>query len=137
MSSLETMLYRSKTARVRCPEISIAMRSGTPARTMLRIAVRRRSWKSFPFTPALRQADFQALRKSPMGLPQWWKTRRANSVESLATIASKLRPGRQVPAFAPAEQHLSYGGQANPAPATNFFPKQNKGLHGYARRDFF
>jgi len=31
-SSSDTMLYLSKTARVRCPEIAIATRSGTPAR---------------------------------------------------------------------------------------------------------
>src|SRR5438445_126524 len=33
-------------ARVLWPLISMATRSGTPARTMLRTAVRRRSWKS-------------------------------------------------------------------------------------------
>lgn len=52
MSSAETMLYRSKTERVRWPEISIATRSGVPALTMFRIAVRRKSWKNLPGTPA-------------------------------------------------------------------------------------
>ncbi len=49
-SSSETMLYRSKILRVRWPEISIATRSGTPARTIFLTPVRRRSWKSFSGT---------------------------------------------------------------------------------------
>ncbi len=42
-SPAETMLYRSKTSRVLCPVIIMATRSGTPARTRLRTAVRRKS----------------------------------------------------------------------------------------------
>jgi len=41
-----TMLYRSNIARVQWPLTCMATRSGTPARTMFRTAVRRRSWKS-------------------------------------------------------------------------------------------
>src|SRR5262249_4254976 len=42
--------------RVRCPETAMATRSGTPARTMLRMAERRMSWKSCPVRPAASQA---------------------------------------------------------------------------------
>jgi hypothetical protein len=37
--------------------IAIGTRFGTPARTIFRTAVRRRSWNSFPVTPARLQAD--------------------------------------------------------------------------------
>jgi hypothetical protein len=39
----ETMLYRSNTLRVLCPVICMATRSGMPARTRFRTAVRRKS----------------------------------------------------------------------------------------------
>src|SRR5216683_6043739 len=42
--------------RVRWPLTAIATRSGTPARTMFRAAVRRRSWNSLSGTPAAWQA---------------------------------------------------------------------------------
>ena len=42
-SPFAQMLYRSKTERVLWPVISIATRSGIPARTKRRTAVRRRS----------------------------------------------------------------------------------------------
>jgi len=48
-----TMLYRSKTLRVLWPLNFIATRSGTPARTMLRIAVRRKSCGMLAGHPAL------------------------------------------------------------------------------------
>jgi hypothetical protein len=43
-SRSSVILYRSKTLRVLWPLIFIATVSGTPAWTMLRIAVRRESW---------------------------------------------------------------------------------------------
>ena len=46
-----TMLYRSNTARVLWPVSCIATRSGTPARTRLRTAVRRRSCGIRPGIP--------------------------------------------------------------------------------------
>lgn len=42
------MFYRSKTEGVSCRLICLASRSGMPARTMFRMAVRRRSWKIIP-----------------------------------------------------------------------------------------
>jgi hypothetical protein len=46
-------------------------RSGTPALTRFRTAVRRKSWRRIPGTPASRQAVAQALRKS-----RWRRPRR-------------------------------------------------------------
>jgi hypothetical protein len=69
------MLYRSKIARVRWPEISIATRSGTPARIMLRMAVRRRSWKA-KLTFAFRSARPHVVEKLPTWRPRpLWKIR--------------------------------------------------------------
>lgn len=52
----------------------MATRSGIPARTMLRIAVRRKSWGIRPGHPAFLQAFSQAPRKSRMGSPRRWNT---------------------------------------------------------------
>lgn len=68
------MLYRSKTALVRWPLIFIATFSGTPARTMLRTAVRRKSWKSLCPIPAAVQAVAHDFLNSPIGCPSRWKT---------------------------------------------------------------
>jgi hypothetical protein len=62
------MYQRSKTARVLRPVIVMATRSGTPAFTRLRTAVRRQSWRSTPGTPAFVQAVAHAFRKSRRGL---------------------------------------------------------------------
>jgi hypothetical protein len=56
-----TMLYRSNTALVLCPEIIIATLSGIPDRTMLRTAILLKSWKSFIPAPPFLQAVFHAL----------------------------------------------------------------------------
>src|ERR1017187_7552857 len=53
--------------RVRWPLICMATCSDTPARTMLRTAVRRRSWNSIPSSPAAVQTVAQAFRRSPIG----------------------------------------------------------------------
>jgi hypothetical protein len=58
-SSSFTMLYLPKMARVSWPDIAIATRSGTPARTMFLTAVRRKSWNSFPLRLAALQAASQ------------------------------------------------------------------------------
>jgi len=57
------MLYLSKTDLVLWPLMAIATRSGTPARTMLRTAVRliMRSTGILPLTPAAKQAFFHLL----------------------------------------------------------------------------
>ena len=82
--------------RVTWPVTAIATRSGTPARTRFRAAVRRKSCRSFvatitgrPFAlstgapsassfgrakPAFAQADVHALRKSTIGRPRRWNT---------------------------------------------------------------
>lgn len=49
------MWYRSNTLRVLCPVIFIATRSGTPALTMFRTAVLRKSCRNAPGTPAAPQ----------------------------------------------------------------------------------
>ena len=49
---LGAMSYRSKTDRVLWPLIFIAMCSLIPARTMVRMPDRRRSWRRSPGTPA-------------------------------------------------------------------------------------
>src|SRR5713101_3142447 len=54
--------------RVRWPVIAMATRSGTPARTMFRAAVRRRSWNSLSGTPAAWQAIAQAFSEVSHGL---------------------------------------------------------------------
>jgi len=50
-------------------EIVIATRSGMPALTMFRIALRLRSWNNKPAFPIFVHAVFQALRKSPTFMP--------------------------------------------------------------------
>jgi hypothetical protein len=47
-SSVLMMLYRSKTSRVLCPEIAIAVLSPLPDRIKFRMALRRRSWMISP-----------------------------------------------------------------------------------------
>jgi len=47
-----TMLYRSKTERVLCPVILMLTTSGTPERIRFRAAVRRKSCRSIPDSPA-------------------------------------------------------------------------------------
>jgi hypothetical protein len=69
-----TMLYRSNMLRVRWPDTAIAIVSRTPARTMFRTLVRRRSWNRRPATPAESQVVAQAFRKSTIGWPWRWKT---------------------------------------------------------------
>jgi len=64
-----TMLYRSNTALVLCPDILMATTSGIPARIIFLTAVLLRSWKSFPSIPAALQAVSQAARKSFIPLP--------------------------------------------------------------------
>src|SRR6267143_5983763 len=77
--------------RVRWPVTAIATRSGTPARTILRAAVRRRSWNSLSGTPATSQAVAQALRKScpspkPHPLRSWMVHARAGQREVRARL---------------------------------------------------
>jgi hypothetical protein len=75
LSSSDVMSYRMNIAAVRWPLILMAIDCGTPARTMLRTADRRRSWKSTPGTPALRHAVAQERLKSVMAFPSpAWKT---------------------------------------------------------------
>ena len=59
------MAYRSNTLRVRQPPIFIMTPSAIPARRRLRAAVRRRSWKRSPGTPADLQAFAHVSRKPP------------------------------------------------------------------------
>ena len=59
--SPSVMLYRSKIARVRWPEIFIATVSTTPARFIFRTAERLRSWKIRPPSPARSQASPPAV----------------------------------------------------------------------------
>jgi hypothetical protein len=77
----DTMLYRSETERVLWPVIVMATRSGMPARTRFRTAVRRKSWGMRPGHPAARHA---AIR------PQAFAPRPVSS--SLATAADCARP---------------------------------------------
>jgi hypothetical protein len=63
-----TIAYRRYTASVLCPVSFIAVERGTPARSRLRTALRRRSCGSRPGTPALRQAVFHEPRKRADGL---------------------------------------------------------------------
>ena len=63
------MAYRSNTLRVRQPPIFIMTPSAIPARRRLRAAVRRRSWKRSPGTPADLQALAHVSRKSFTGFP--------------------------------------------------------------------
>jgi hypothetical protein len=87
------MWYRSKTARVRCPEIAIATRSGTPARIMLRMAVLRRSRKIFPSTCARLAAPSQDLRKSPNNTTSGsWGDRR--HARNFGHTADMVRPAQ-------------------------------------------
>ena len=56
-------------ASVLCPTICIATERGTPARSRLRTAVRRKSWKIRPGTPAAAHADSHARRNDLIGAP--------------------------------------------------------------------
>lgn len=62
------MSYRSNTLRVLWPVICMATRSGMPARTRLRTAVRLRSWGIRPGQPAARRAAFRAFPKAVIRL---------------------------------------------------------------------
>src|SRR5712692_8176233 len=73
-SASRTMLLGSNTLRVLRPERVIATRSGIPARTMLRSAVRRRTSTKIGLRPAALPAFDHALRKSPIGSPLRWNT---------------------------------------------------------------
>ena len=64
-------LYRSNTLRVLCPVICMATRSGIPARTRFRTAVRRKSWTMRPGQPAARQAASHVFLKAPIGRGFW------------------------------------------------------------------
>lgn len=65
-----TIVYRSSTERVLCPDISMAVFSGIPAPLiMFEIAVRRRSWTRSPGTPARLQAFFHDVFVSPIFSP--------------------------------------------------------------------
>src|SRR6266849_8020827 len=79
--------------RVTWPVTAMATRSGTPARTMLRAAVRRRSWNSLSGTPAAREAVAQAFLKSPTGSPSRWNTSAATRmfVSFWNSLASQRR----------------------------------------------
>ncbi len=83
------MLYLSKMLRVLWPESVIAMRSGIPARTILRTAVRRRSCTRTGLRPAASQALDHALRKSPIGSPLRWNTSELSS-QRLACARSMI-----------------------------------------------
>ncbi len=63
-SSASTMLYRRSMLSVLCPLIFIRTTCGTPARRMLRTAVRRRSWNFSSGTPARFAASSHDWRKS-------------------------------------------------------------------------
>src|ERR1017187_6644678 len=69
MSVCETIAYLSNTLRVRQPPIFIMTPSAIPARRRLRAAVRRRSWKRRPGTPADLQALAHVSRKSLTAFP--------------------------------------------------------------------
>ena len=58
-----------ETLRVLCSVIFIATRSGTPELTRFRTAVRRKSCRNAPGTPAAWHASVQALRKLRMRSP--------------------------------------------------------------------
>jgi hypothetical protein len=77
---------------VRCPVTCIATRSGTPALTMFRTAVRRKSWRSIPGQPALRQAVTQAFRK-PGGLAARYAVRQ-QCIEATTLGAAHRRVGQ-------------------------------------------
>src|SRR6266853_5712761 len=63
-SSSSTMLYRSKTALERCPDILITTDSGTPRRRALVTKLRLRSWNQTPVSFAASHARRNTLRMS-------------------------------------------------------------------------
>src|SRR5262245_30319806 len=69
----------------------MAMRSGTPARIMLRTADRRRSWTRRPALPAAVHAARHGLRKSPRGRPWRWNTSGQSRVRWCARASSSAR----------------------------------------------
>jgi hypothetical protein len=87
------MLYRSKTDSVLWPEIFIATPRGTPARVMFRTAVLRKSYTSFPGSPAALQAVFHVFRNAPMAEPFLWKMNRQSSRLAWSLRSMMLRSG--------------------------------------------
>ncbi len=91
-----TVLYRSKTLRVLCPVICMATRSGTPALTRLRTAVRRKSWGILPGRPAFLHAVFHRAANSRLisafDAPAPWRSSMNRSTSAVVTAAARRPP---------------------------------------------
>jgi len=89
-SRSSVMLYLVKVESVSCPMIVFATACGTPARIMLRAAVRRRSWKIFPLYSDLVCPSF-ATKRSTNPRPAVMQARRHCLPKTVLLIARPLR----------------------------------------------